>query len=512
MNSAVPRGMLPRLLNLGCGKDFRQDAFNVDRNPLCAVDAVLDLETFVPGRTLTLDTVRFGRVSLMEGSFDTIVAHNVLQQARDLGRLLDACRYLLKAGGVLDVVVPYDLSYGAWADPENVRAFNEQTFQRLGAGEGVNGWSESHFEVSSLNYVPSAIGKELSERGLSGPEIAGMPRTIDAISAVLTKIGPKKTEMAAASAVPTAPAAVTSTHEPPAASPLVPFPRGWEEHKDRHCIWIVTPPGFVHSQAFSEVAFTLQCAFEELGGSAPIVTDIAGWKDRAPIIYGGNLLPQDILEVLPEDSVLVNLEQIVTGSDWLSDKYIAILKGLPLIDYSDLNRGALAQRGITHAQTMEIGYAAPLTRISPAPVQDIDVLFYGSLCERRIRILDALKAVGLKVRHLFGVYGEKRDEAIARSKIVLNINSFDDGVFEIVRVSYLLANRVCVVTEGKADDPAIEPFRDGLEIAPFEEIVQRCKALVEDGARRRALAERGFAAMAARSQAAYLKALMDGRA
>ena len=57
---------------------------------------------------------------------------------------------------------------------------------------GVNGWSESHFEVSSLNYVPSAIGKELSERGLSGPEIAGMPRTIDAISAVLTKIGPKK--------------------------------------------------------------------------------------------------------------------------------------------------------------------------------------------------------------------------------------------------------------------------------------------------------------------------------
>lgn len=512
MNSAVPRGVLPRILNLGCGKDFRQDAFNVDRNPLCAVDAVLDLETFTTGRTIMLDTVRFGRVELTEGSFDTIVAHNVLQQSRDLGRLLDACRYLLKAGGVLDVVVPYDLSYGAWADPENVRAFNEQTFQMLGAGEGRNGWSESHFEVSSLNYVPSAIGKELSERGLSGQEIAGMPRTIDALSAVLTKIVPTRAEARTTTVALKESAAATSTHESPGLGPGVAFPRGWEGHKDSHCIWIVTPPGFVHSQAFSEVAFTLQCAFEELGGSAPIVTDIAGWKDRAPIIYGGNLLPQDIIDVLPEDSVLVNLEQIVTGSDWLSDKYIAILKALPLIDYSDLNREALAQRGITHAQTMEIGYAAPLTRIVPAPVQDIDVLFYGSLCERRVRILEALKSEGLKVLHLFGVYGEKRDEAIARAKIVLNINSFDDGVFEIVRVSYLLANRVCVVTEGKVDDPAIEPFREGLEIAPFEEIVARCKVLAGDEPRRRALAENGFAAMAARSQAAYLKALMDGRA
>ncbi|MBB4104579.1 class I SAM-dependent methyltransferase [Allorhizobium borbori] len=504
--------MLPRLLNLGCGKDFRQDAFNIDRNPLCAVDAVLDLETFVPGRTLTLDTVRFGRVSLTEGSFDTIIAHNVLQQARDLERLLDVCRYLLKADGVLDIVVPYDLSFGAWADPANVRAFNEQTFQTLSEGEGRSGWSESHFEVSNLNYVPSAIGKELSERGLSGQEIAGMPRTIDALSAVLIKVVPKKVEVRTTPANSTASAAVPAFNTPQDTSPLVPFPRGWEGHKDRHCIWIVTPPGFVHSQAFSEVAFTLQCAFEELGGSAPIVTDIAGWKDRAPIIYGGNLLPQDIIDVLPEDSVLVNLEQIVTGSDWLSDKYIAILKALPLIDYSDLNRAALVQRGITHAQSMEIGYAAPLTRIAPAPVQDVDVLFYGSLCERRIKILDALKAEGLKVLHLFGVYGEKRDEAIARAKIVLNINSFDDGVFEIVRVSYLLANRVCVVTEGRADDPAIEPFRDGLEVAPFEEIVARCKALVEDEPRRRALAKKGFAAMAARSQAAYLKVLMDGRA
>ena len=41
----------------------------------------------------------------------------------------------------------------------------------------------------------------------------------------------------------------------------------------------------------------------------------------------------------------------------------------------------------------------------------------------------------------------QRDALIARSKVVLNMHYYEPGEFESVRVSYLWANRKCVVTE-----------------------------------------------------------------
>jgi hypothetical protein len=87
-----------------------------------------------------------------------------------------------------------------------------------------------------------------------------------------------------------------------------------------------------------------------------------------------------------------------------------------------------------------LGYVPELSRIKASQAQDIDVLFYGSLNERRTAILNALKNAGLKVHTVFGVYGEQRDESIARCKVVLNIHFYETRVFEFVRIAYLLAN------------------------------------------------------------------------
>jgi len=38
-----------------------------------------------------------------------------------------------------------------------------------------------------------------------------------------------------------------------------------------YCIWIVSPQGYVHGQAFNEIALSLSCAFRELDFHAPIV-------------------------------------------------------------------------------------------------------------------------------------------------------------------------------------------------------------------------------------------------
>lgn len=289
---------------------------------------------------------------------------------------------------------------------------------------------------------------------------------------------------------------------------LQPFAGGWEAHRSRHCIWIVTPQNYRHSRAFDEVALALSGAFGELGGTAPVVTDMRHFGGRAPIIYGGNLLPAEVLPHLPKDSVVINLEQVSEESTWINPRYLAILRALPVLDYSPRNRDNLRAMGIAHAGLLEIGYHQNLTRIKPVETKDIDVLFYGSLNQYRVDILKALHQAGLKVVHLFDVYGKERDAAIARSKVVLNLHHFKAQVFEIVRVSYLLANRICVLTEGDPSDPDLRPFTGGLAIEPYERLVKRCLALVNDAAQRAEIAEAGFEAMRKRSQAAMLKEAM----
>lgn len=310
--------------------------------------------------------------------------------------------------------------------------------------------------------------------------------------------------------MPVAPAAPKI--EQPLRNAIQPFAGGWQAHKDRHCIWIVTPANYNHSHAFDEVALGLQGAFEELGGSAPIVRDMNAFAGRAPIIYGGNLLPAEIVGHLPKDSVVINLEQVSEESIWINSRYTSILKSLPVLDYSPRNRENLAAKGIEHAGVLEIGYSRCLSQIKHAPVKDIDVLFYGSMNERRHHILKSLEQGGLKVAHLFNIYGAERDAAIARAKIVINIHHYASGVFEIVRISYLLANCVCVLTEGDIRDPDLQPFIGGLAIEPYDALIERCHKLIADADERDTIAAKGFAAMQSRSQADMLMSVMKADA
>lgn len=293
---------------------------------------------------------------------------------------------------------------------------------------------------------------------------------------------------------------------------LMPFAGGFASHKDRRCIWIVTPQNYTHSHAFDEVALGLQGAWQELGGSLPIVTEMKHFAGRSPIIYGGNLLPEEIIPRLPKDSIIINLEQVSDESSWINSRYMTILKNFPVLDYSPRNRDRLVSKGIAHAGLMEIGYSSCLSRIPPSPVKDIDVLFYGSLNQRRADILRSLQQAGLGVAHLFNVYGRQRDAAIARSKVVMNIHHYSSNVFEIVRVSYLLANRVCVLTEGDPADPDMKPFIDGLAVEPYDRLIERCMQLVADESARNALQEGGFRLMSGRSQADMLKQVIEAGA
>ena len=294
-----------------------------------------------------------------------------------------------------------------------------------------------------------------------------------------------------------------------AAPHLIPFAGGWEAHQHKHCLWIVTPDDRGFERAFNEVAEALAASFAELGGSAPIVTSPDDWNGRIPVVIGGNVLWRLGYPPMPSDSIILNLEQMTPGSVWVNERYLPVLRSFPTLDFSQRNLAALRRLGIEHARLLELGYSRQLTRINLAPVKDVDVFFYGSRNDRRWAILNALAARGLVVAYSDKAYGEDRDAVVARAKIVLNIHYLDGNAFEIVRVSYLLANRVCVVSEGRDDDPDVAHLRGGVEFAEYGALVDRCVELLRDDARREAVATAGFEKFASRRQSFLLRNCMD---
>jgi len=153
-----------------------------------------------------------------------------------------------------------------------------------------------------------------------------------------------------------------------------------------------------------------------------------------------------------------------------------------------LARALAARSGQPNGWTWQLGKAQskaqsgmPATfRVPPAPYRDIDVLFVGSIVERRLAVLQALHERGANVIPAFGVYGAERDELIARAKIVLNVHMYEAKVFEVVRVSYLLANRCFVVSERGLDVTGERPFEEGIAFVEYHELVNACLQYLAD--------------------------------
>jgi len=255
-------------------------------------------------------------------------------------------------------------------------------------------------------------------------------------------------------------------------------------------ITLIRPQGYLHTEAFRELAETLQAGFESLGHASRIIENSFD-PARTNLILGAHLLTPEQMQGIPSGSVIYNLEQL--GGAQLRPAYYELAARYQIWDYDVRNIGHWEQFNCACPPIhVPIGYVPELSRIKASPEQDIDVLFYGSLNERRNRVLNALKDAGIKVHTAFGVYGKDRDDLIARSKLVLNIHFYDSKVFEIVRVSYLLANSKAVVTECSSGTEMEKGLSAAVLGLPYGRLVEGCCSILQNENERRALETRGF--------------------
>jgi len=257
-----------------------------------------------------------------------------------------------------------------------------------------------------------------------------------------------------------------------------------------YCIWIVTPPGYGHAHAFDEIALSLNQGLKNLGKTSFITRRPEERKGRT-IILGPHLLQAIPDTFILTNSILYNLEQIYDGNYMFTHDYFDLLRRFEVWDYSDRNIEALAKLGVHVGKKCAIGYVEALTKL-PSVEEDIDVLIYGSMSERRTSIIKKLNEMGHNCRALFNVYGSERDAMIARAKIVLNVHHYPTKIFEMVRVSYLLANKKFVLSETSQEDEALTAIKDGIAQCNYEDLTSQCVSFLKAPDERKRIAERGF--------------------
>lgn len=208
------------------------------------------------------------------------------------------------------------------------------------------------------------------------------------------------------------------------------------------------------------------------------------------IIINGHILPfeEDFLQKIPKDTIFINTEQLdsfvgekiknysenmqILYSKWY--KTITYLgENFIIWDYSQRNVEHLYELGIMNVKYLRLGFQKELKRIVNKNKKDIDVLFYGSLNDRREKILNELRRNGVNALNI-SAFGSVRDELIARSKLVLNIHYFNAEIFENVRLNYLMNNEIAILSELNPTTSIDPIYKDAICGVGYDKLVKTC--------------------------------------
>jgi hypothetical protein len=211
----------------------------------------------------------------------------------------------------------------------------------------------------------------------------------------------------------------------------------------RFCVWTLAHEGYQHSRAFDELSLSVACSLEELGHDVrqyygdnqvrALYRHLDDPKRYRPIVLGAHLAHSWGVTI-PDAAIIYNTEQ--QGSSWMTPEYLDLLA-----------RHRVWNTFTGRGHTVRPGYHPCLEQIDRTGPRPIDVAFVGSMNERRQRVIKEIQDLGLVVDFRFNCYGEERDRLYSQCKLAINMHFYENAEHESVRTSYLMANRIPVLTE-----------------------------------------------------------------
>lgn len=252
---------------------------------------------------------------------------------------------------------------------------------------------------------------------------------------------------------------------------------------------------------FTEPALCLRDSILKLGYTCDLHVNRADTSQRCIVL--GALPPNlpAVEQLAAGKAVIYNFEQLGSAQSAVvtGDEYLTWLRRWVVADYHSANIEWLARATEGEHQAIELPLV-PSESIAWRPDLPyepvVDVLFYGTLSERRQRIIDGLQAAGLTVEVVQGSFGDELAPAIKRARIVLHVHFYQTGLFPITRILQPVAQGVAIVCEQSVFSKLSDWSASGIVFAPYERLVDACKRLARADAERelRVKRNREFAA------------------
>jgi hypothetical protein len=210
---------------------------------------------------------------------------------------------------------------------------------------------------------------------------------------------------------------------------------------------IVQPTGYIHSLGFLDQARYARHQFRQLGVEVTIGKNRLR-EDAVNIIFGAHL---GFARQLKKryTCVFFNLEQLGDGGAKVSQDYLDLLRYSAVIDYDMRNLAAYGCKD-GDVPLVSFQYAPYLANTSKRPLEDrpIDLLFFGSINERRQAIFKRIEACGWNISQFDQpLYSEERDHFIRQSKAVFNCHFYESSRFEQARAFHTLSLGTPIVSE-----------------------------------------------------------------
>jgi SAM-dependent methyltransferase len=105
---------MPRILDVGCGRDKYPGAIGIDINPATAADVLCDLD--------------LSRLPFADDSFDEVRAVHVVEHVDDMMAVMEELHRVTRAGGRIFVVTPHYSDVASWTDPTHKRHLSTESF------------------------------------------------------------------------------------------------------------------------------------------------------------------------------------------------------------------------------------------------------------------------------------------------------------------------------------------------------------------------------------------------
>lgn len=240
-------------------------------------------------------------------------------------------------------------------------------------------------------------------------------------------------------------------------------------------VCLLQPSGYIHSMALLEAAEYVHYKCVALGHQSELAINKYG-NDNLNIIFGAHISPANTPK-FPKNTVIFNTEQLPENSTWNNQVYKDLLLNHYVWDYSQTN---LALIDHANKSLIEFYFEKKLLRITPAQNKKIDLLFYGSLNERRIEILKKLEQRGLHVRLATNLYGRERDELLSKSLAVLNLHYYDSQIFQQIRCFYPLINQIPIISEDYPYNSAPKIYSETIFTPNSKNLISYISHLFED--------------------------------